>query len=120
MKRKPFNHKLTAEDEEAIAAALLEQTPVYIIAKTLHVDRHTLAAYIKRSARLSAVVSDREESFKDTVEYELQRKIVEERNLNAMMYYADRKMRDRGFGEHTETETSVAVQSPIVIGDIPE
>ena len=119
MKRKPFNKKLTAEDDEKIRDALLEQTPVYIIAKQMNVDRHALANYIKANPYLMQVVENREESFKDTVEYEIQRKIVEDRNLNAMIYYADRKMRDRGYGEHIETSQTHDFKAPIVIGDIP-
>ena len=118
MKRKPFNHKLSEEDDEAIREELLAQTPVYIIAQHLKVDRHALANYIKRNPYLMQVLENREESFKDTVEYEIRRKVVEERNLNAMIYYANCKMRDRGYGEHIETEQTHNIKSPVVIGDI--
>ena len=37
-----------------------------------------------------------------------------------MMYYADRKMRDRGYGEHIEQEHSGSVEGSVIFGEIPE
>lgn len=119
MKRKPTNHKLTAADHPKILKLLANQTPLYVIAGKIGCDRHVLSEYIKAHPRLLAASDDREEAFKDTVEYELRRKIVIERNLNAMMWYADRKMRDRGYGEHIEQEHSGDL-SAVVFGEIPE
>lgn len=120
MKRKPFNHKLGEADHEDIKRELAKQTPVYVIAKKLKCDRHVLADYIKAHDELLAAQNDREEAFKDTVEYELRRKIVVDRNLNAMMFYADRKMRDRGYGEHIENENTGGLEGAVVFGTIPD
>lgn len=121
MTRKPFNHKLCEADHPAILEGLASQTPIYIIAKKVGVDRHVLSDYIKANDELMASLTDREESFKDSVEYEIRRKIVVEKNLNAMMFYADRKMRDRGYGEHIENEQiGGGLEGAIIIGEIPE
>ena len=120
MKRKPFNHTLCEADHSAIKKLLAEQTPLYVIAKKIGCDRHILSDYIKAHDELLTAQTDREEAFKDTVEYELRRKIVVEKNLNAMMFYADRKMRDRGYGEHIENEQTGGLEGAIVIGEIPE
>lgn len=120
MKRKPTNHKLGPDDHPKILRLLGEQVPLYVIAKKVGCDRHVLSDYIKANPQLLAASDDREEAFKDTVEYELRRKIVVERNLNAMMYYADRKMRDRGYGEHIEQEHSGSVEGSVIFGEIPE
>lgn len=120
MKRKPFNHKLTEADHEAIKKHLAEQTPIYIIAKKMQVDRHVLADYIRSHQELLDAQNDRDEAFKDVVEYELRRKIVKERNLNAIMFYADRKMRDRGYGEHIENEQTGGLEGAVVFGQIPD
>ena len=120
MKRKPFNHKLTEADHGAIKKHLVEQTPIYIIAKKMQVDRHVLADYIRSHQELLDAQNDRDEAFKDVVEYELRRKIVKERNLNAIMFYADRKMRDRGYGEHIENEQTGGLEGAVVFGQIPD
>lgn len=120
MKRKPFNHKLCEDDHSLIKKLLAEQTPLYIIAKKIGCDRHILSDYIKAHDELLTAQNDREEAFKDTVEYELRRKIVVEKNLNAMMFYADRKMRDRGYGEHIENEQTGGLEGAVVFGQIPE
>ena len=120
MKRKPFNHKLCEDDHSLIKKLLAEQTPLYIIAKKIGCDRHILSDYIKAHDELLTAQNDREEAFKDTVEYELRRKIVVEKNLNAMMFYADRKMRDRGYGEHIENEQTGGLEGAVVFGEIPE
>ena len=119
MKRKPLNHRLSSADHEAILKLLAKQTPIYVIAKKIGCDRHTLSDYIKATPRLLAAATDREEAFKDAVEYEIRRKVLVERNLSAMMFYADRKMRDRGYGEHVEQEHHGDL-SAVVFGDIPE
>ena len=120
MKRKLFNHKLGVGDHEAIKKGLAAQTPIYVLAKQIGVDRHVLADYIRNNEELASAHHDREEAFKDSVEYEIQRKILVEKNLNAMMFYADRKMRDRGYGEHIENEQTGGLEGAIVIGEIPE
>lgn len=120
MKRKPINYKLTEKDHAKIKDFLANQMPVYIIAKKIGCDRHTLADYIREHGELLDAQNDREEAFKDAVEYELRRKILEERNLNAMMFYADRKMRDRGYGEHIENEHTGGIESTVAFGEIPE
>lgn len=120
MKRKPFNHKLSEDDHPQIKKELAEQVPIYVIAKHVGCDRHVLADYIKANDELLVAQNDREEAFKDTVEYELRRKIVVDKNLNAIMFYADRKMRDRGYGEHIETEEKGGIEGTVVFGEIPE
>lgn len=120
MKRKPFNHKLTEADHGAIKKHLAEQMPIYIISKKMQVDRHVLADYIRSHQELLDAKNDRDEAFKDVVEYELWRKIVKERNLNAIMFYADRKMRDRGYGEHIENEQTGGLEGAVVFGQIPD
>lgn len=120
MKRKLFNHKLSEADHAVILEELAKQTPIYIIAKKIKCDRHVLADYIRANEELAKAHEDREEAFKDSVEYELQRKILVEHNLNAIMFYADRKMRDRGYGEHIENEQTGGLEGAIVIGEIPE
>jgi hypothetical protein len=120
MKRKLFNHKLSEADHEEIKKHLAEQTPVYIIARKMKVDRHVLADYIKSHDELMAAQNDRDEAFKDSVEYELQRKILVEHNLNAIMFYADRRMRDRGYGEHIENEQTGGLEGTVVFGEISE
>lgn len=120
MKRKLFNHKLTEDDHPVILESLASQTPIYVIAKKIGCDRHTLADYIRSHEELANAHQDREEAFKDSVEQELKRKILVEHNLNAIMFYADRKMRDRGYGEHIETENKNSLEEAIIIGEIPE
>lgn len=120
MKRKPFNHTLCEADHADIKKMLAEQTPLYVIAKKIGCDRHILSDYIKAHDELLTAQNDREEAFKDTVEYELRRKIVVEKNLNAMMFYADRKMRDRGYGEHIENEHTGGLEGAVIFGQIPD
>ena len=120
MKRKPLNHKLSEADHGEIKKFLAEQTPIYIIAKKIGVDRHVLAVYIRAHQELLDAQNDREEAFKDSVEYELRRKILVEKNLNAMMFYADRKMRDRGYGEHIENEQTDRLEGAVVFGQIAD
>lgn len=111
---KVFNVRLCETDEPTIKEMLAAMTPLYMIAETLHVDRHHLSTYIKE--HMPECLTSRDEKALDIAEDKLLENI-KGRNENAIEFFLDRKGRKRGYGEHIMTE-DVSELPKIAIGKI--
>lgn len=107
--------KLNEKNHAVIKKLLGEQVPLYMIARKLKVERHTLSNYIQKHDELKDAVVDASESFHDSVEYMLKQRILKGKDLHAAMWYADRKLRSRGYGEHIETDVNATLGGRVVI-----
>lgn len=106
---------LNEKDHDEIVRLMKKQVPLYMIARELGVERHTLSKYISEHEELERARFDAEESFCDSVEYLFKEKITKEKDLHAAMWYADRKLRNRGYGEHIDTDVNATIGGRVVI-----
>jgi len=111
---KVFNVRLSETDEPTIKEMLSAMTPIYLIAESLHVERHILSTYIK--THMPEYLNSRDEKALDIAEDKLLEN-VKGRNENAIEFFLDRKGRRRGYGEHILTE-DVSELPKIAIGKI--
>lgn len=114
--------KLSEANHALIVKLMNEQVPIYLIARKLGVERHTLSNYIRAHEELAQASKDAEESFNDSVEYLFKQRIIKDRDLHAAQWYADRKLRSRGYGEHIDTDQNINNSGRVIlnIGRIPQ
>lgn len=98
--------KLSERDHAKIISLMSKQVPLYMIARKFKVDRHTLSKYIENHQELVDASRDANEAFDDSVEYMFKQKIAKG-DLHVAQWYADRKMRHRGYGEHIDTDQNL-------------
>lgn len=101
---RPTNDKIIAAFEDCYGI-------VTAVARRLKVDRRSIQRWLKADDELRAACGVAEEHAKDFVEGKLFT-LIKSNNPKAIMYYLDRKARDRGYGRHLEVSQ---VKDPVQV-----
>lgn len=117
----PFSHKFVESDIPVIMQGLREYKAIIVIADQLNASYSGLRDFIKRTPILRECMDRRDNGMLDIAE----RRLFERINLgdtHSIMYFLDRKGRNRGYGEHIEQDiNNKEGQSPrIIVGMIPQ
>ena len=110
--------QFTTKEDCEIAEGLIARIPLYVIASRIHCGRSTLSRHIKQSKFLSRVWEDAHESRLDHAEYQIDR-AIEAGNVPAIMWYLERKGKDRGYGQQVDAGNEEET-SRIMIGEISD
>lgn len=84
-------------------------------AKSLGITQQSLSERVKRSERLQKARELTTEKMLDAAENTLHKKIYDEENLTASIFYLKTKGRQRGYIERKEAEISGNIDAPLVI-----
>ena len=117
----PFSHKFVEADIPVIMQGLREYKAIIVIADQLNASYSGLRDFIKRTPILRECMDRRDNGMLDIAE----RRLFERINLgdtHSIMYFLDRKGRNRGYGEHIEQDiNNKEGQAPrIIVGMIPQ
>ena len=98
--KRPYG-RIEKKDERKIIEGIRAFKPLYIIAKELGVNRHTLYRYLRE--KMDVCYRDMRESMIDVAENRLFRNIIDG-NQNAIQYFLDKQGKSRGYGEQKQND----------------
>ncbi len=104
---------LLASDKEILETIRASKGMLYIASKKLGCDPIELKARIKDSKNLQEAARNEKESTKDYVELKLI-EAIQKGEPWALKFFAERQMRDRGYGDKTDINLNGAITIPFM------